>query len=116
MRHARSRRNQRDPLHYGDYYPLTEYSQAGDAWVAYQLDLPERGEGIVVVLKRPGCGDTKRSLRLSALDGARSYVFTNLDSARQETIAGQTLRQDGLTVSLEKQPDSAVFRYKVRGE
>ncbi len=30
---------------YGDYYPLTAYSQAKDAWVAYQLDLPESGEG-----------------------------------------------------------------------
>src|ERR1019366_1418274 len=35
---------------YGDYYPLTLYSQAEDAWMAYQLDLPEQGEGLVVVL------------------------------------------------------------------
>ena len=55
------------------------------------------------------------SLRLSAIDPARSYVFTNLDDSRQETVAGQSLRQNGLTVSLDKQPDSAVLRYKVHG-
>ncbi len=103
------------PFYYGDYYPLTEYSQSDDAWVAYQLDLPQRGEGVVVVLKRPASSDTKRSLRLSAIDPARSYVFTNLDDSRQETVAGQSLRQNGLTVSLDKQPDSAVLRYKVHG-
>ena len=40
-------------FYYGDYYPLTPYSQANDVWMAYQLDLPETGEGLLVVLKRP---------------------------------------------------------------
>ena len=37
----------------GDFFPLTEYTQADDAWFAYQFDLPDSGNGIVVVVKRP---------------------------------------------------------------
>ncbi|MGQ9574600.1 MAG: hypothetical protein ACUVUC_04730 [Thermoguttaceae bacterium] len=37
---------------YGDFYPLTPYSQAPDAWVAYQLHLAEMGEGLEVELGR----------------------------------------------------------------
>src|SRR5208283_2847137 len=52
---------------YGDYYPLTEYNQAKDAWVAYQLDLPDEHEGIVVVLKRPLSTFTRALFPLKAL-------------------------------------------------
>ena len=40
-------------FYYGDYYPLTSYSQARDVWMAYQLDRPGKGDGLVVVLRRP---------------------------------------------------------------
>jgi alpha-galactosidase len=98
--------------YYGDYYPLTDYSQSNDVWMAYQLDLPEIGEGIVVVLKRPGSRDTTRSLRLENIDPAKSYQISNLDSGQQETVTGSTLNQLGLRVQLQKQPDSAVLHYK----
>ena len=42
-----------EPFYYGDYYPLTGYSQARDVWMAYQLDRPDLGEGLVVALRRP---------------------------------------------------------------
>ena len=32
-------------IYYGDYYPLTGYSQARDVWMAYQLDRPDLGKG-----------------------------------------------------------------------
>ena len=39
--------------YYGDFYPLTSYSQAADVWMAYQLDGPAPGKGLVVALRRP---------------------------------------------------------------
>ena len=80
--------------------------------MAYQLDLPEQGEGLVVVLKRPGSGDTERALYPSSINPAASYQITNLDSGQQETIAGSVLSDKGLRVQLRKQPDSAVLHYK----
>ncbi len=61
---------------YGDFYPLTPYSQAGDAWLAYQLHLPDANEGIVVALKRPASSATRATFRLQRLDRrclVRSY-------------------------------------------
>ena len=41
------------PYFLGDYYPLTEYSKAGNVWVAWQFDRPDRGNGMVQAFRRP---------------------------------------------------------------
>jgi alpha-galactosidase len=97
--------------YYGDYYPLTPYSQAPDAWIAYQLDLPESGEGLVVALKRPKSMVKGQRLRLFGLDGAATYEVTNLDSSQSRKIAGSVLTGQGLELVLTGQPDSALVRY-----
>ncbi len=101
---------------YGDYYPLTKYSQAKDAWVAYQLDLPESGEGLVVVLKREECKDGTVTLKLKGLSEGATYEVTDLDTARSRTLTGKDLAGAGLTVELTEQPDSALIRYRVAGK
>jgi len=97
---------------YGDYYPLTKYSQAKDAWVAYQLDLPEGGEGLLVVLKRPENKDGAITLRLKGLEAGASYEVVNMDTAESRKMMGGKLMGDGLEVALAKQPDSALIRYQ----
>jgi alpha-galactosidase len=101
---------------YGEYYPLTPYSQASDAWLAYQLHLPEEDEGLLVVLKRPQSKVTCQVLRLQALQAGdldhRAYAVTHLDTGQTETIAGKQLTRTGLEVKLARQPDSALIRYK----
>jgi alpha-galactosidase len=98
-------------FYYGDYYPLTPYSQAPDAWLAYQLHLPESDEGLVVVLKRPKSSQTSRRLRFLGLDGQRVYEVTHLDSRKTQTMTGAALIEQGLEVQLNRQPDSALIRY-----
>ncbi len=97
---------------YGDYYPLTKYSQAKDAWVAYQLDLPESGEGLLVVLKRPENKDGAITLKLKGLEAGADYEVVNMDTAEIRKIAGGKLMSDGLEVALTKHPDSALIRYR----
>jgi alpha-galactosidase len=97
--------------YYGDFYPLTPYSQSPDAWMAYQLDLPESGEGLLVVLKRPKSTQKSQRLRLFGLDRGASYDVTNLDSSESGKIAGSALADQGLEVMLAGQPDSALVRY-----
>jgi alpha-galactosidase len=99
-------------FYYGDYYPLTEYSQAKDVWMAYQLDLPETGEGLIVVLKRPESAQVRQTFRLKALAGAAAYQVLDLDSMRGQTLPGSRLLSEGLDVELVKQPDSALIRYR----
>ncbi len=98
--------------YYGDYYPLTPYSQAADAWIAYQLHLPETDEGLVVVLKRPKSAEKSRRLRLLGLERDKSYDLVNMDSSQGQTVAGSMLMDEGLEVPLNGQPDSALVRYR----
>ena len=97
---------------YGDYHPLTEYTQASDAWVAYQLDLPDEGEGIVVVLKRPLSNFTQAVFPLKALSTDAAYGLTNLDTGESRTLTGRELVEKGVEARLLQKPDSAVFRYR----
>ena len=97
---------------YGDYYPLTEYTQADDAWMAYQLDLPEEGDGLIVVLKRPLSPYTHATFRLHALRDDTSYKLVNLDSNEARTCSGRDLHSPGLDLQLTRNPDSALIVYR----
>jgi alpha-galactosidase len=95
----------------GDYYPLTEYSQAEDAWMVYQLDLPERGEGLVVALKRPLSRLVSGAFPLRALAPA-DYELTDLDTGKRRRLGGAQLTTTGLELSLDTRPASALLIYR----
>jgi alpha-galactosidase len=97
---------------YGNYYPLSQYSQAEDAWMAYQLVLPEENQGLVVVLKRPASPYTNALLPLQALRQDASYEITNLDTEERTTFLGGQLMRQGLKLSLPHKPDSALLHYR----
>lgn len=99
-------------FYYGDYYPLTGYSQAPDAWMAYQLDRPDIGEGLVVALKRPKSPYVSAKLALKRLDGKATYQVTNLDTGKATSQSGVELAKEGVEVSLKAKPDSALLVYK----
>jgi len=99
-------------FYYGDYYPLTKYSQAKDVWMAYQLDLPETGEGLIVALKRPESKEGRQTFKLKGLDAGESYEITNLDTKKTWTVEGGRLMGSGLEIDLAHQPDSALIQYR----
>jgi alpha-galactosidase len=99
---------------YGDFYPLTEYTQANDAWMAYQLDLPESGEGLVVVLKRPLSKYIQANFVLNELKAESGYEVTNLDSSEQSIAQGSELMDRGIAVKLPNKPDSTLISYRRR--
>lgn len=97
---------------YGDYYPLTEYSQANDAWMAYQLHLPTEDEGLVVVLKRAQSNFVSALFQLKALEPNASYQLTSLDNRESSNWLGSHLLNQGLDLQLPRKPDSALLRYR----
>jgi alpha-galactosidase len=99
-------------FYYGDYYPLTGYTQGSDLWMAYQLDRPASGDGMVVVLRRPDSPYESARLRWRALDERASYRLTNLDTQEQSTHTGRDLLHDGLRISFEAAPGSKLFVYE----
>lgn len=94
----------------GDYYPLTEYSQAEDAWMAWQFDRPDLGAGMVQVFRRPGSLCETGRIRFHGLEPDAVYTLTGIASA--QTATGRTLADEGLALTLAARPDSAVIVYK----
>jgi len=99
--------------YHGDFYPLTEHTLADDAWMAYQLDRPEEGDGIVVVLKRPHSPFMAASLPLQALQAEAEYAVEDADRGTVLQVSGKELLGEGLRVELRGRPDSALLRYSV---
>ena len=96
----------------GDYYPLSSYSQAGDVWMAYQLDRPDLGKGLVVALRRPQSPYETARLPLRGLEEGATYKVTNLDTHVQTTHSGKNLLSRGLVAGIESKPGSALLVYE----
>ena len=58
-----------------DFYPLSGYGDitGADQWMAYQLDRPSDGTGIVVAFRRKECPDSTYTVRLRGLDPDATY-------------------------------------------
>jgi alpha-galactosidase len=84
------------PYYFGDYYPLTAYSLDETAWMAWQFDVPEKGEGVVQAFRRAASVYEVARLKLRGLDGGAEYVFTNLDTGLSQTLAGRELLDRGV--------------------
>ncbi|HEX5470931.1 MAG TPA: alpha-galactosidase [Lacipirellulaceae bacterium] len=99
-------------FYYDDYYPLTSYSQARDVWMAYQLDRPDKGDGLVVALRRPDSSYEVARLPLRGLDARATYVVKDLASGKSHPQSGKELAQTGIEIRIEKKPGSALVVYK----
>jgi alpha-galactosidase len=102
----------RDTILDGDFYPLTPFSPAGDVWMAWQFDRPERGEGIVQAFRRAGNGEESKLVKLAGLKPDAVYTVTNLDTDESKEISGSELQETGISLTIKEQPGSALFVYK----
>jgi alpha-galactosidase len=100
------------PYYYGDYYPLTTYSQSRDVWMAYQLDRPDLGAGVIIALRRPDSPYENSRFPLRGLEAAATYVLTNLDTGEHQRLSGQELMAKGAAVAITAQPGSALVSYQ----
>ncbi len=99
-------------FYYGDFYPLTSYSQSPDHWMAYQLDRPDTGRGLVIALRRPGSPYEGARLPLHELDLNANYSITDLDTKKVYRAAGRELVKDGLEIQMNVRPGSTLLRYE----
>jgi len=100
------------PYFLGDFYPLTEYTKAEDAWMIYQLDRPELGDGIIVILKRSRSPFTTAQVHPQGLDPSAGYHFEDADCGPLISTTGADAMKYGLTIELRGAPDSAVVKYR----
>ena len=91
-----------------DYYPLTPYSPSNNAWIGWQFNSPEEGEGVVQAFRRAENPDVSVRVKLHGLDPAAQYTVADLDSAESQRLSGQELMARGLTVNLPKAPAAKI--------
>jgi alpha-galactosidase len=102
----------RDILLEGDYYPLAPYSAANDVWMAWQYDRPEKGDGLVQVFRRAGSVKESEPVILAGLVPEAIYEIKNLDTKESFDVSGKKLLEEGISITLKDQPDSALIVYK----
>lgn len=96
----------------GDYYPLTEYSDQNNVWMAWQFDRPEVGEGMVQAFRRADSPSESMFVRLRGLESKSRYVVTDLDVSQPRTVTGRELMEKGLSVAIKDRPGAVVIRYQ----
>jgi alpha-galactosidase len=102
------------PFHYGNFYPLTEYNTGEGVWMAYQLDRPDLGQGVVIAYRRSLCPYPMAILKLFDLDRKRSYRFKNLNTDKSKVYQGAVLMDQGLKIELGETPKSVIFWYAIK--
>lgn len=103
------------PYYYGDYYPLTPYSTADTAWLAWQFHLPEAGQGMVQVFRRPRSPYQSARLKLRGLDTSRTYAVKDAGAGSEaRTFSGRELMSEGLPVTCSAAPQALLISYRVQ--
>jgi alpha-galactosidase len=102
------------PYYYGDYYPLTPYSLDNTAWIAWQFDRPDLGEGMVQAFRRADSFYESARLKLRGLDPDARYALTRFDVEGATEMTGRELMEKGLAISIKDQPGAAIITYKRR--
>jgi alpha-galactosidase len=100
------------PFYLCDFYPLTEHNLAHDVWMAWQYDNPEAGEGMLQVFRRPLSKESSKTFRLCGLDGATTYVLSNLDAVAPTEASGKELMEKGLPIEIKDKPGAVIVVYK----
>lgn len=101
------------PCFFGDYYPLTPYTLADDAWIGWQFDRPEKGDGFVQVFRRAGSIYRAADLKMHGLDPEKKYAVTNLDTDKEIVASGSDLMDQGLPAEITTRPGAGLYSYKV---
>jgi alpha-galactosidase len=98
----------------GDYYPLTPYNLDLTAWIGWQFDLPEKGEGMVQAFRRPDSPFEAARFQLHGLDAKANYAVKDMDDAAEIAMSGAELMERGLPVTVKERPGAAVVTYRRR--
>jgi alpha-galactosidase len=101
------------PYFYGDFYALQPYSLSNDAWSAWQWDRPEKKDGVVILLRRPGSPLAAMNLTLHHLNPDAVYeveIRATYDKVPIQEMKGSDLAK--LQVRLPDAPSSQIVFYR----
>ena len=100
------------PYYMGDYYPLTSVSLESDAWIGWQYNDEEKGEGVVQMFVRHDSKFVSGRFPLHGLDSSATYEIRNADADEVQLVGGGDLMEKGLLININSAPYAAVINYK----
>jgi alpha-galactosidase len=100
------------PYFAGDFYPLSSHSLSDEVYLAFQLDRQDLRSGAIIAFRREKAPYPAACFKLAGLDPKARYEIKNLDTNKTVKMTGAALMEEGLTITLKNQPDSALFIYK----
>jgi len=101
----------------GDFCPLTPFSFETNAWMAWQLDRPDLGEGMVLAFRRENCPYSALELKLSGIKPDAQYRVEVSDESRKvetKTVSGKELQT--MELHLPARRSSVLVRYALVGK
>lgn len=100
-------------FYYGDFYPLTSITVNEEAWLAYQCDRPDLGEGMIMAFRRSKATEASLSVKLRGLKDDRTYELENVDAGTKQFATGKKLAEN-LCLKINTSPGSALLIYRER--
>jgi alpha-galactosidase len=98
-------------FYYGDFFPLTEYSDDESMWMAWQWAGSDGRAGIVQAFRRDKSSFDEAAFRLRHLNENASYIVEDLDSLQKLQISGKDLVEKGVPVTIHDTPGAVILRY-----
>jgi len=101
------------PYYYGDYYPLTRVENVlkDNVWLAYQLNRPEKGDGIIMAFRRENCNEEFQEIKFRGLDPSANYMLFFEGSDSQIIATGSELMK-GFQLKITEKKGSLLISYK----
>ena len=96
----------------GDYYPLTPYSLDEGAWIAWQFNRPEQGDGMIQAFRRKRTQADGLQAKLRGLEPDAVYTVTDLDTQTAVDKTGGELMGIGYAIAIADQPGSALIHFQ----
>ena len=97
---------------YDDYHMLLEWSNSSEFWAAWQFNAPDKGTGMVQVMRHRNAPKNAVQLELVNLSSGR-YEFEDAMSGKTFILSTDDLDRSGLVVELEKRSGVLLFYRKV---
>jgi alpha-galactosidase len=99
------------PLSRKDFYPLTPYTTANDAWMAWQYHDPENQRGAVQAFRRQDAKESALTCTLQGLTPGAAYDVTNADTGEVTRSTADSNGNAEVTIALSTAPAAAILTY-----